>query len=172
MILIDNYDTSVYKNRDESPRFAAIAMQALGFALSLLFFNSFLLTNVQAAPLQHPVSTFELFHSQETMTNPCTGDPLTFDFGYFKLEMTRNADVLSGYITFQQTLRYFGSLYSQREEGTFSLELDSEVTDTYRNILRYSVPRTPFEFLYIFEYQLSTNGIQGVRLDEIQVGNC
>lgn len=143
------------------------------FLFALAIFSIF--PSIRARPLvkgdDHPVSTFEIFFSQQRIINPCTGNPIIFDFCYFKMDMTRNADILSGYVVFQQTMRHEGSLHSQRNEGTFSVAVERDTKD-YRAVMKYDVPDSPFNFIYMLDYTLGSERVSGVRLEEIQVGKC
>lgn len=87
------------------------------------------------------------------------------------MQLTRNVDVVSGCILFQQTMRYDGKLYSQRNEGTFSANVPSTSKD-YAPIIKYDVPDSPFNMVYIFDYELTSTAVTGVHLKEIQVGKC
>lgn len=135
-------------------------------------FLSFFPVRVTGAPLlRRSDPGFEVFFSQQSIINPCTGYPITFDFGYFKMQLTRNVDVVSGGILFQQTMRHDGKLYSQRNEGTFSANVPSTSKD-YAPIIKYDVPDSPFNMVYIFDFELTSTAVTGVHLKEIQVGKC
>ena len=140
------------------------------FILAITFLTSCLYNKSYAAPTDTS-ATMELYWSQQSIINPCDGNPITFDFGHMKFNVMSYGDVMSGTVYLQQTIRTMGDLFSQKEDGIFAIQIPPN-TRSQDAVLRFDVPETQFNFIYKVRFILQSSKVQSVTLEEIQVGKC
>jgi hypothetical protein len=117
-------------------------------------------------------SDLNLYFSQQTALDPCTGSVVFFDFGMLQMSMDRQPSVLHGTVYLQATLRNEGVSYLQKYNGMFSVPLTAQMT-TYDAFLRYKVPQSSMVSLYKIRYDLSSDRVVAATLEDIQLeGNC
>lgn len=116
-------------------------------------------------------TTFELFWSQQSINSPCTGYPITFDFGYCELDIQKVQENVTGSVYIQQTIRHDEILYDHKESGKFSIEVPRGENE-YVGMFIFDIPGSSFKISYQMTYMYTDYSVNGITLNDIQVENC
>ena len=118
-------------------------------------------------------SSIDIFFSQRSLTSPCTGSSIFFDFGKLCIDSSRVANKLNGQVTLWSTLRHEGYLWEHNENGTFNIEMTSSELDPiteWKTIMEFGGEK--ISLLYFLRLTLTETEVTGADLYDIQVSKC